>query len=183
MNNQARRVVILGIILLLLVAGIWYAAKRGTKVSLTPVAEAPVATGTTAGTPQIKIALLDYTATKPGITRGCDHVVLVNRTVATTTTPLDTALKTLFALNAQTVDSLDNFLPKTKATLAYDHVTLSGGIAKVYLNGSLSGLAGVCDDPRAKIQIEETALQFETVKKVELYLNGNETELQPNEQG
>ncbi|MEK7715461.1 MAG: hypothetical protein AAB387_08440 [candidate division NC10 bacterium] len=34
-----------------------------------------------------------------------------------------------------------------------------------------------------KIQIEETALQFPTVKSVELYLDGTKTDLQPSQKG
>ena len=38
------------------------------------------------------------------------------------------------------------------------------------LNGTLQ-LGGVCDNPRVKAQLEQTALQFPTVKSVKYYIN------------
>jgi len=57
------------------------------------------------------------------------------------------------------------------------------GTASIYLSGELSGLAGVCDNPCASIQIEETTLQFPTVDNVVFYLSGEETDLTPGERG
>lgn len=184
MKNQTTRVIVLGILVILLGGAIWYLSDGGEQLMISPQeTQAPVTTTTPSGTGTIKVALLDYTGEKPGKSRGCDHVVLVDRAVATTSATLNAALTELFAINETEIAGLGNFMPKTKATLHYDHVTLANGLAKVYLTGSLSGLAGVCDDPRAKIQIEETALQFPTVQSVELYLNGVKTALQPDEKG
>jgi hypothetical protein len=93
-------------------------------------------------------------------------------------------LRALFAEQATTTqpDTEYNFIARTKKTLKYDRVMLANGTAHIFLTGELSGLAGVCDDPRAAIQIEETALQFPSVKKVQLYLNGNPTTLIPSQQ-
>ena len=33
-------------------------------------------------------------------------------------------------------------------------------------------LGGVCDDPRIKAQLEESALQFNTVDKASVFING-----------
>lgn len=136
-----------------------------------------------AETSKVKVALLDYTGEMDGKQRGCDIVVLAERTVPATTAPLTAALKALFATKADEGGGLSSFMPKTAATLTFDRATVASGVASIYLEGSLTGLAGVCDDPRAKIQIEETALQFPTVQTVKLYLNGVETDLQPNEKG
>ncbi len=139
---------------------------------------------TTATTTTIKIALLDTTGNGTGPARGCDNVVMVSRTITATTTPLTAALQALFAEKEGTQPSAEyNFIARTNKTLKFDHATVANGTASIYLTGSLSGLAGVCDDPRAQIQIEETALQFTTVQKVQIYLNGKATTLTPSEKG
>lgn len=132
----------------------------------------------------VQLAMLDYEGTSDGESRGCDHVVYVDRQIEDTTTPLNASLSLLFSLNEDMVGGWHNWLPRTTDTLSFDHAELtSDGTAKIYLTGELSGLAGVCDNPRAKIQIEETALSFDTVSGVELYLNGEPTELQPSGRG
>lgn len=129
----------------------------------------------------VNIALLDTEQTTDGPVRGCDKVVMVERSVTPTQAPLTAALEALFALNSERVSGLYHFISKTNDTLSFDRAVVDDGTAHVYLTGSLTGLAGVCDDPRARIQIEETALQFSTVDRVQIYLNGSPTDLQPNE--
>lgn len=138
----------------------------------------------------VELAMLDYTASggqytneSTGPERGCDRVVMVDRTITPTAAPLTAALRALFALETDTYGGWQHFLHKTNDTLSFDRARVADSVAHIYLNGSLTGLAGVCDNPRAAIQIEETALQFETVDTVQLYLNGEETDLIPSEQG
>jgi len=130
---------------------------------------------------EVKIALLDTEGDNGGKERGCDTVAMVTRQIASTPAPLTAAMRELFALDESTVGGFYNFIANTNDTLAFDRATVENGTAKIYLTGSLSGLAGVCDNPRAAIQIEETALQFRTVSQVELYLNGVKTTLTPSE--
>lgn len=169
--------------------GVFFLLNRPEEVVSTPNPEnnPPVTSATTTspvGTTSVKIALLDTTGTGIGKSRGCDTVTMVTRTVATTTAPLTAALKELFAYpEGMQPSTMYNFIARTKGTLKFDHATVENGAANIYLTGSLSGLAGVCDDPRAAIQLEETALQFPTVEKVQLYLNGTATTLTPNEKG
>lgn len=160
------------------------------KQEVVPADQTPTATTTdTTGqaqntTTSIKIALLDTTGSGTGKSRGCDNVAMVSRTVAATTTPLTAALQTLFAEKEGAQPSAEyNFIARTAKTLKFDHATVASGTANIYLTGSLSGLAGVCDDPRAQIQLEETALQFATVQKVQIYLNNKLTTLTPSEKG
>jgi spore germination protein GerM len=135
-------------------------------------------------TTQIQIALLNTTGEGTGKSRGCDTVTMVTRTIRYTPAPLTAALQELFAMPEGTQPSSEyNFIARTKGTLTFDKVTITNGTANVYLTGELSGLAGVCDDPRAQIQIEETALQFPTVKNVQIFLNGKATNLTPSGQG
>lgn len=192
MNGHILRNVIVVVLGLLLIGAVWAGLKMHNEARLDATASPtdPLATTTgaypvpsdVAPTTKVKVALLDYTGEMPGKSRGCDHVILVDRVVPQTTAPLNAALRELFAIPESEVDGLGNFIPRTASTLRFDSATIQDGVARVYLSGSLSGLAGVCDDPRAKIQIEETALQFPTVQSVVLYLNGQETALQPSEQ-
>ena len=95
--------------------------------------------------------------------------------------PLTAALSALFAIPTTTVNGWFNYIPRTSSTLQFSSATVVNGTANIYLTGSLSGLAGVCDDPRTEIQVEETALQFTPVQQVQLYLNNQPvTTLAPN---
>lgn len=186
MKAHLIRNVIIVILGLIVIGGAWFAVKANRMAIFveppTDTTSTGQATSTNeASTMTVKVALLDYTGEKPGKQRGCDHVILVDRTVPSTPAPLTAALTELFGITEAEVDGLGNFIPRTRDTLGFDRVTIENGVARVYLLGKLSGLAGVCDDPRAKIQIEETALQFPTVKSVQLYLNGEKTDLQPSE--
>lgn len=135
-------------------------------------------------TDQISLALLDpdiAEGEKPE--RGCDRVAMVIRDIEETEAPLSAAMNELFALDREDVQGFYHFIARTNDTLSFERAEVNNGTANIYLTGELSGLAGVCDNPRARIQIEETALQFSTVEDVQIYLNNEPTELQPNERG
>lgn len=190
MGDNARITLYIGIagVLIVIAGALWYLTAGGggttatttpngattTGATTTPTSAPPTAT-TTAATSSVKIALLDTEGVSSGRQRGCDRVVLVPYRVATTTAPLTAAMRTLFSLSTTTVGSWYNFIDRTNETLRFDRATVVNGTAHIYLTGSLSGLAGVCDDPRAQIQIEETALQFPTVQRVQIFLNGATT--------
>lgn len=135
----------------------------------------------------IQLAFLDsegFDTAPASEQRGCDRVVFREVAIAPTTAPLTSALETLFSYEEAEVDGLTNFIAETRDTLSFERAEVtSDGVAEIFLSGELSGLAGVCDNPRARIQIEETALQFSTVDSVQLYLNGEMTDLQPDGQG
>lgn len=115
--------------------------------------------------------------------RGCDNVMFIPHRVPRTATPLTVALDTLFAIERDSVGPARHFLARTNETLSLDHVHVDGDTAHVYLEGRLSGLRGVCDNPRAKIQIEETARRVSGAESVVLYRNGTRTTLQPDGRG
>lgn len=133
---------------------------------------------------RIQLALLD-TELEEGQEpeRGCDLVAPITRDIASTRAPLTKALEELFALERTEVQGFYNFIAETNDTLAFDRATVENGTANIYLTGELNGLSGVCDNPRAKIQIEETAFQFPTVENVQIFLNDEPTDLQLNERG
>ncbi len=130
---------------------------------------------------QVSLAMLSDPIGSPD--RGCDAVVFVPHRVARTTDPLTAALDTLFAIDRDSVQGARHFLSKTNETLSLDRTLVSDDVAHVYLEGSLSGLRGVCDNPRAKIQIEETARRVTGLDSVALFLNGERTRLQLDERG
>lgn len=191
MNRTA--LIVLTVLVVLALALVAWAALRGS--DSTPAASPESQQGTSpdtgttpdpegpATTDTIQLALLDTEGVSSGPQRGCDRVVMVTRRVPSTQAPLTAALNELFALEATTVSGWHNFIARTNDTLSFERAEVENGTARVYLTGSLSGLAGVCDDPRTRTQIEETALQFPTVDRVEIYLNGERTDLTPDERG
>ncbi len=138
----------------------------------------------------VPIAMLDYPAvgdqyvkSSSGVERGCDRVVLIDHVFTTKPTrPLKAALAQLFAYDHTTVGGWQNYVAEQTDTLQFDKVGITSKTAHVYLTGELSSLGGVCDGPRTAIQIEETALAFAGVETVELYLNGETTDLIPSGQ-
>lgn len=129
---------------------------------------------------EVQLALLDRQGETNGQERGCDRVVMVDESIEATTAPLTAALERLFAIDEETYQGWHHFIASTNDTLSFDRARVENSTAHIYLAGELTGLAGVCDNPRARIQIEETALQFQTVDDVQLYLNGSATDLQPS---
>jgi len=112
--------------------------------------------------------------------RGCDLLAPITRDIEPTQAPLTAAMEELFAINRTNVQGFYNFLANTNDTLSFDQAAVTNGTANIYLTGELTGLAGVCDNPRAAIQIEETARQFSTVEDVQIYLNDEPTDLMPS---
>lgn len=136
----------------------------------------------------VKIAWLDPSGALPnevksGDISGCDHVVLQERTVPKTPAPLAAALTALLADKTHTMpgDGLYNYIGKGDLKLA--SVSIVNGTAKIYLTGTAPGLAGECDDPRLFVQVAQTARQFTTVQKVELYINGKKNDGSSNLKG
>lgn len=122
--------------------------------------------------------------------RGCDDVARVTRRVPSTgpvdttrAAHLETALRALFALEADSLDGAHHFLARTTETLSLDSTSIVDGAAHIYLRGTLTGFRGVCDHPRARIQIEGTARALPFVDRVVLYRNGRRTDLTPGGRG
>lgn len=183
----------LGIVAVILgIGGVWYYMNTSGDISntiptttpstTTPATTTPQEPSPTATTTTVSIALLDTAGTSNGKPRACDKVVMVPRTIAATTSPLTAAMQELFGLSTTSVNGWFNYIDRTNETLKFTRATVVDGTANIYLTGSLTGMAGVCDDPRAAIQIEETALQFATVDRVVLFLNNATTTLTPSQQ-
>lgn len=124
---------------------------------------------------RIRVALLAgsfYDVDFGGKKRGCDSVVMVEHSIKETPAVLNGSLEALFREDIQTDFLPGNFIA-SQDKLKFKEARIENGTAKVYLEGEMGPIAGDCDNDRVKIQIEETALQFNSVKSVEVYLNGN----------
>ena len=105
---------------------------------------------------------------------GCgDSVVPVTRVIKQTTAPLTAALNELLSIPpaANENPKLENFWKGRNLKLT--SVSIANGTATIRISGEVF-VAGICDMPRIESQIEETARQFPTVKRVRVFL-GSQT--------
>jgi spore germination protein GerM len=107
---------------------------------------------------------------------GCDDsLVSVRRTVSATAAPLRAAIQELLAMpeeNTFAGRQLHNFWSSARAdSLRLESVTISRGVATIRFSGAVP-VAGICDEPRIISQIEATARQFPTVRRVRVFLGG-----------
>lgn len=104
---------------------------------------------------------------------GCDDsVVSVEIEIEPTAAPLTAALTQMLEIDSQYYDQSGLYNVFYQSDLEIDSINIVDGEVVIRLTGNLR-LGGVCDDPRVKAQIEETALQFSTVSEVSIYINGN----------
>lgn len=116
------------------------------------------------------IAIDDNGASGPKI--GCgDSAVAVNITVPYTQAVLRASLTQLLAVRSKDYGQSGLYNALYQSNLTIDSLALQNGEAIIKLKGQLAS-GGVCDDPRIIAQIERTALQFSTVSKVTIYVNG-----------
>ncbi len=141
----------------------------------------------TSTTMKVKVALLGAqmeTSNKNNF-RGCDVVELQERTVPASSMPLTVTLRELFSKRDIWMPgelAPGNFIASQK-DLYFDKAIVENSVAKIYLIGKVGPLNGVCDDPRLRIQLEETALQFPSIKAVEFYLNEVKADLTFSQKG
>lgn len=179
--NSPYTIVAVTLLVVVAAVAVWGFSGVSAPLTLGPNALSPTTTNEERASTTIKIALLDTAGEAAGTARGCDRVVLAPRQVPATAAVLTAAMQALFAEEEEQVDGYFNFIARTNDTLRFVRAEVALGVARIYLTGELTGMAGVCDDPRAQIQIEETAMQFATVQKVEIYLNGTKTNLTPSQ--
>lgn len=102
-----------------------------------------------------------------------DSLVAVQRTITTPETPLKAAFDALLAEPENGSTGLYNPLAMSK--VQFEKATITNGKAEVYLSGKVA-TGGEMDIPRVESQLKATALQFPTVKTVQIYLNGKTIE-------
>jgi hypothetical protein len=118
------------------------------------------------------IAVNDNGAAGPAV--GCgDSTVPVTVQVPYTQAVLRTAIENLLAVKGKDYGQSGLYNALYQSNLTLDSLALQNGEATIRLKGQLAS-GGVCDDPRIIAQIERTALQFSTVNKVSVYVNGTD---------
>ncbi len=112
---------------------------------------------------------------------GCNDILVpITKNVLVENNEVEAALNELLATPG--TDELKNFI-KGPSLIVYQ-VTIANGIAGVYLKGDFD-ISNLCDIPRIKEQLYETAKQFSDIKNVEIYINDKtlESYLSVSEQG
>lgn len=100
-----------------------------------------------------------------------DSAIPVLVDIEPTKAPLKAALTKLLSLNEQMYGQSGFYHSLYQSDLEIKSVILDDGEAVIELTGNLK-LGGALDNPRVKAQIEETALQFDTVNKVSVFIDG-----------
>lgn len=107
---------------------------------------------------------------------GCgDEVVAVRRDIQKTRAPLTAALNLQLAQKSPYYGESGLYNALYQSNLRIGSISRNGTAWTIRLTGSLV-LGGTCDGPRVKAQLEQTALQFSTVKSVRYYVNGQPLE-------
>lgn len=137
----------------------------------------PVANvGVKSSVEKVKLALLaspdlfDYRNNK---VVGCDALVFAEAEIPAAPKVLNATLELLFKDDFDYGFPPANFISSTQNKLDFDFAVIEKGVAKVFLKGEMTIEDDFCDKGRIENQIKETALQFSTIKSVEIYLNGN----------
>lgn len=100
-----------------------------------------------------------------------DSAIPVLVDIEPTKAPLKAALTKLLSLNEQMYGQSGFYHSLYQSNLEIKSVIIDDGEAVIELTGNLK-LGGVLDNPRVKAQIEETALQFDSVNKVSVFIDG-----------
>lgn len=105
-------------------------------------------------------------------TIGCgDEAVAVTRQITPTQAPLQAALAELFSIKTADYGESGLYNALYQSDIRIDRVVIQNGQAVVALSGTIR-LNGVCDEPRAVAQIEQTVRQFSSVTSTVITLNG-----------
>jgi spore germination protein GerM len=141
-------------------------------------------TGRAAETREVKLFLIALDdAGRLGKKIGCgDSVVAVTRELRSTRTPLRDAIEELLRIPRTYGSDPELYNVFYQSELRLVSVSVRRGIARLSFAGRLV-TGGVCDGPRVQAQIEETALQFPTVKKVRVFINGAPLSVYLSERG
>lgn len=107
---------------------------------------------------------------------GCnDSLVPVEMQIDSTADPLTAALRKLLSLENRKHEPSGLYNALYQSDLSVEEVRMTNGEATIRLSGTLR-LGGVCDEPRIKAQLRQTALQYTSVKEVSIVINGTPLE-------
>ena len=102
---------------------------------------------------------------------GCgDSAVAANVQIPYTTGVLRAALNKLLSIKDKNYGQSGLYNVLYQSNLKISALALKSGVATIHLTGKMT-LGGECDNPRVQAELEETALQFSTVKSVSIYIN------------
>jgi hypothetical protein len=147
-----------------------------TRIVASPAPEptAPLRTQSIAPAQQITVKIFLIGMEDKGVSGkliGCDDsAIAVQRTTTLNTSPLYTAMSELLAQKDKYYGQSGLYNSLYNSNLRIDSISTNAGRATIKLVGTYS-LAGTCDDPRFKAQLEETALQFPQITSVEIFIN------------
>ncbi|RYG71149.1 hypothetical protein EON80_05685 [bacterium] len=150
-------------------------SRRITVGALLAISASVCLQASAAPTQKVKIYLIAVGDNgKMGCKIGCDDsLVPVTEKIAATSAPLTAAINKL-------LNTPKTYAPNPKLSnywlgpdLKLKSVSVKNGLATIRFSGNVA-VAGVCDEPRIKEQIEAIARQFPTVKRVKVFV-GNQT--------
>jgi hypothetical protein len=102
-----------------------------------------------------------------------DSLIPIEIQITKTANPIKIAYEKLLSIKERNYGESGLYNPLYQSTLEIDKIETDEDSALVYLKGSPL-LGGVMDIPRVKAQLESTALQFEFIKSVKIYINNVE---------
>jgi hypothetical protein len=134
-----------------------------------PEPATPVPSG---GASAVKIYLVAIGDNGAGGTKiGCgDSLIPVTVSITPTVAVLRAALSKLLSIKTQFYGASGLYNSLYQSNLAIDSLVIQNGVATIRLSGTIS-MGGECDTPRFRAQLEQTALQFSTVKQVSIFIN------------
>jgi hypothetical protein len=133
----------------------------------------PPAATASSGASTVKIFLIainDNGVRGPKI--GCgDSIIPVDVPISPTLGVLRAALTKLLSIKTRFFGGeSDLYNSLYQSNLNIDNLSIQNGLATIWLSGTVQ-LGGVCDTPRFQAQLEQTALQFSTIKQVDIFIN------------
>lgn len=109
---------------------------------------------------------------KSGKKVGCgDSLLGITRKIPPTMTPLTAVIRMEIRNHRQFYGRSGLYNALYQSRLDLQRATVVNGTATIHLTGKLR-LGGACDAPRIRAQLRHTALQFPTVQRVFVYVNG-----------
>jgi Sporulation and spore germination len=136
-----------------------------------PEVQPPVPTSSTPQMVEIYLIALEDNG-QSGLQIGCgDSAVAVQVPISATKEVLKAAMQALISLEVQYYGQSGLYNALYQSDLQLEGVNIKDGVAIIELSGSLQ-MGGECDSPRVEAQINQTALQFATVRDVSVSLNG-----------
>jgi hypothetical protein len=179
MNQKgfANIILVVVIVILLGVVGYFALVKKSPPIVQQTPTPTPTQVKTTTTPPpatvtKIKVYAIDTNVPNHNGPVGCgDQAVAIERTIPPTTAPLKAALELLLSLKESNLGESGLYNALALQNWKLQSVSIVNGEAIIKLSGK-DLIVGGCEDPRIKAQLEMTALQFSTVKRVSIFVNG-----------